>query len=569
LVVALAAVLHGVLDRPHTRHLLVLPFNCPGAEAETDSLCAGLLDTVTAKLSELRRFRSELSVVPTSEVRGKRIQSAEDAHRIFAVDLVVTGTVMRSGDSLRIPLELIDAARLRQIRSRLLTTEVSGEFVLQDRVVAAVEEMLDLELEATERKALIAGGTRDAEAAELFLEARGRIAREPTAVQLTHAMTLYRQALEIDPEYADAMVELANACEQRYQLEGDSIWLEHGAAYARRAVALAPDLPSAQLAAGRFEFANSAYESAIHHLGRAISLDPLGVASYLYLAQAHEAVGEKEAAEKAMARAVRTGPDDWLTHYRIGRFFYVERGDAERAVAFFEKVIDLVPQSSVGYSALGSCLFHLGDRAGAREHLERAVEIGSDYEAFANLATLEFYERNYTAAAGLYERALELDDGDHMVWIGLAEARRFGGSEPESVRDAYEMAVQRVSRRVEIDPDNLGLHIDRASILIQLDEHKEARFILDRLALEGVEAPDMMYSLAEIFEMLGEREEALMWIRRALQAGYPLHVIEDYAAFEDLRSDPRFGRSVEASDESPTGVSATDSKQGNDEVDAR
>jgi hypothetical protein len=49
-----------------------------------------------------------------------------------------------------------------------------------------------------------------------------------------------------------------------------------------------------------------------------------------------------------------------------------------------------------------------------------------------------------------------------------------------------------------------------------------------------------MYSLAEIFEVLGHRQEALVWIERALQGGYPLHVIEDYAAFDDLRSDPNY-----------------------------
>ena len=40
--------------------------------------------------------------------------------------------------------------------------------------------------------------------------------------------------------------------------------------------------------------------------------------------------------------------------------------------------------------------------------------------------------------------------------------------------------------------------------------------------------------------MLGQRQKALVWIERSLQGGYPLHVIEDYAAFDNLRSDPRF-----------------------------
>jgi serine/threonine protein kinase/tetratricopeptide (TPR) repeat protein len=544
--VIFGAVLYDAFLRPQTRHLVVLPFNSPGADEEVSLLCDGLLDTVTAKLSEFRRFGSALSVVPTSEVRGRKVTSAEDARRAFGVDLVLTGSVMRSGNSLRIPIELIDATKLRQKRSRLLTTEVSAEFVLQDRVVEAIEEMLDLELGVSERQALALGGTSSAEAAELYLEARGHAGKEPTATQLTRAMTLYRRALDIDPDYADALVELAGACETRYRLDNDSIWLEHGANYARRAVAIAPDLPAAQLAAGRFELVNRSVQKAIDHLERAIALDPLDITAYLYLADAYEALGESQAAESAMARAVRTAPDDWLTYYEIGRFFYSVRGDIKGATGYFRKVIELLPESSVGYSALGSCLFYLGDRDGAREHLEKAVAIGSDYEAFSNLATLEFYEGSFAHAIELYESALDMDDGDYLVWMGLAEARRFGGSSAERVRDAYQEAADRVALRLEVSPGDPVLLIDRASILIQLDQPTEAKAIIERLPIDQITTPDMKFALAEIFEVLGERDEALTWIERALQGGYPLNVIQDYTAFKDLRADHRFVAMVDA-----------------------
>jgi tetratricopeptide (TPR) repeat protein len=536
----LLATLYTALNRPQTRHLLVLPFNSPGEDAQITLLCDGLLDTVTAKLSELRRFRSALSVVPTSEVRGRKVQSAEDAHRIFGVDLVVTGSVMRSGNTLRVPLELIDAARLRQMRSRLLTTEISSEFVLQDRIAAAIEEMLDLELGVAERQALALGGTSNAEAAELFLEARGHAGKEPTAVHLTRAMTLYRQALDIDPDYADAMVQLADACEQRYQLEEDSIWLEHGANYARRAVTVAPDLPAAQLAAGRFELANASHQQAIDHLQRTIALDPLGLRAYLYLAEAYEAVGEPEAAEDTMARAARTAPDDWLTYHNIGMFYYFERFDAERAAAYFRKVVELNPDSSIGYAALGACLFYLDDRRGARQQLERAVADGASYWALQNLATLEFYEGNYAAAAERYEQALSVDDGDYLVWSGLAEAARLSGVDPELVRHAYIRATELASQRLENDPDNVRLLIYVASFRIHLGDTTEARELLNRIEAIGTDNSELMYFVAEAYERLGDRERALLWIERSLRAGFSLQIIEDYPEFDALRADPRF-----------------------------
>jgi serine/threonine-protein kinase len=560
--VVLVATLYPAFNQPQTRHLLVLPFNCPGTDTDTDLLCTGLLDTITAKLTEVRRFESSFSVVPVSEVRGQRINSADMAHRIFGVDLVVTGSVLRENASIRIPIELVDATRLRQIRSRTITADNTTGFVLQDRVIAAIEEMLDLEFGAAEREAMMSGGTNNAEAAGLFLEARGHAGKTPTEVHLTRAMSLYREALEIDPEYADALVQLADACDQRYQLKGDSIWLEHGAKYAQRAVALAPELPAAQFAAGRFKYRESLFEGAIEHLQRTIALDPLGLEAYMYLAQAYEAIGEPDLADAAVERAIRTGSENWQTYYDLGKFFY-DRHDWEQASGYFREVVRLLPESSAGYSALGSCLFYLGDRDQAREALERGVAIGSGYEGYNNLASLEFYDSRYAEAATLYERALELDDSDHLVWIGLGEARRFAGSAPEDVREAYQQAAVRVSRRLETNPENPGLLIDLASLQVQLGQRTEAIAIIDRLPLDEVTAPDMMYFLAEIFEVLGERDKALAWIERALQTGYPLHVIEDYAAFEALRSDPRFRRLAETYAEPgpDTGVEISEEKE--------
>jgi serine/threonine-protein kinase len=552
--VAFVAILYPTLNRPQTRHLLVLPFNCPGADSETDFLCAGLLDTVTAKLTEMRRFGSSLSVVPVSEVRGQRVISADMANRIFGVDLVVTGSVLRDEASIRIPIELVDATRLRQIRSRTITADNTTEFLLQDRVVATLEEMLDLELGTAERQALAVGGTSNAEAAGLFLQARGHAGKTPTEVHLSQAMSLYRKALEIDPEYADAMVQLADACDQRYQLKGDSIWLEHGATYAQRAVVLAPDLPAAQFAAGRFNLQDSMYENAIEHLQRAIALDPLRLDAYMYLAQAYEAVGEPDLASATVERAIRTGPEDWQTYYDLGKFFY-DRHEWERAAGYFREVVRLLPESSVGYTGLGSALFYLGDRDQARETLERGVAIGSGYEGFNNLATLEFYDRRYAEAAKLYERALELDDGDYRVWNNLAESLVASKTDLARARQAYARSAELAEQTLASDPDNVAVMIELASMRIELGKDEDARTLVVRALDHEITDPNSMIDLADIFEKTGDRKAALVWIERALEAGYPLQIIEDYEGFRSLVKDPEFRRLASGHEILPTSSS--------------
>jgi tetratricopeptide (TPR) repeat protein/TolB-like protein len=541
LAIAAAAVLYPTISRPITRHVLVLPFACHGESDQEQLVCEGLLETVTARLAGVRQFSASLSVVPTSEVRGQHIATAGEARRVFGVDLVIDGGVQWDGGNLRIPLQLVDAERLRQIRSQLLTVEQTSNFVLQDRVVAAVLEMLELELDPKAESSLAVGGTTNVEAAQLYLEARGTIGETATQDQLARAMDLYRMAIDLDPSYAEALVQLADACHRQYELGVDPIWLDHGLSYARRAIDLGPDLPSAQLVAGQCELSRHAYPEAVDRLQRAIELDPLNLKAYTSLWVAFEELGRPELAQETIDRALRTRPDDWVTHYDIGRFFYYERHDPERAIPYFEKVVELLPESSIGYSALGSCQFYTGETVEARTNLERAAAIGSRYEAFANLATLDFYEGRFAEAAGLYERALEMDASDYQNWSFLGEASRFRRPpDMERAQAAYHQAAALLQPRLDADPDDKGLLIEMASFKALLGDPAGARALVARATAAEVDDPNLMYALAAVFEDLGDREEALRWIDRCLAAGFPFQVIRDYPGFAGLIKDPRF-----------------------------
>jgi len=537
--VVLAATLYPTLHRSRTQHLLVLPFNCPAGDTQSELMCIGLLDTVTAKLAELRRFRKSLSVVPASEVRTGNVSSVDMAHNIFGVDLVVTGSVLRESDLVRIPVQLVDAVTIRQLRSRTITTEKTADFVLQDRVVETIEEMLDLELGTEERRAMRVGGTSSAEAAELFLEARGRTpTAAPSEDQLTHAMGLYRQALELDPNYAEAMVQLADSCRQRFELTKDQIWLEHASDYARRAIGVAPDLPAAHLVAGRSALDTGFHQAAVEHLEQTLALDPLNIHAYVYLADAYMAAGEPEEAEETLERAVRTGPDNWSTFLELGRLYF-ERGEWERAAGYFRRVIELLPDSSIGYTSLGGCLLYLGDLEAARENLTRAVEAGASAWALSNLATLEFWEGECPRAVELYEQALVMNDDDYQVWNNLGEARRCAG-DPQGARAAYARAAEMVSARLENTPDNLTLLLDLASYHVQLGDEEAARGLFAHILALDITSSRQMFDLATLYEELGERDDAIEWLRRALEAGYPLHMIESYDVFEELRLGPQY-----------------------------
>ncbi|MCJ7754312.1 MAG: tetratricopeptide repeat protein, partial [Thermoanaerobaculales bacterium] len=217
-----------------------------------------------------------------------------------------------------------------------------------------------------------------------------------------------------------------------------------------------------------------------------------------------------------------------------------ERHDPERGIPYFRRVVELLPDSSIGYSALGGCLFYSGETAEARSNLERAVEIGSRYDAFANLATLEFYEGRYAEAATLYEQALAMDGSDYQTWSYLGEALRFSGADPEQTRAAYTEAATRVQPLLDANPDDQALLIEMASYSALLDDPDGARSLIARALSQEVDDPNLMFSLATIYEELGDRDEALRWIDRCVEGGFPPEVIRNYPGFANLASDPRF-----------------------------
>ena len=385
------------------------------------------------------------------------------------------------------------------------------------------------------------GGTSSAEAAELFLEARGRTpTAAPSEDQLTHAMGLYRQALELDPNYAEAMVQLADSCRQRFKLTKDPIWLEHGSDYARRAIDVAPDLPAAHLAAGRFALDAGSHEAAVEHLQRTLALDPLNIHAYVYLADTYQAAGKPELAEETLERAVRTGPENWGTYQEIGRLYF-ERGEWARAAGYFRRVIELLPDSSIGYTSLGGCNLYLGDQKAARENLARAVEIGSGYWALSNLATLEYWEGNYQRAADLYIQALEMDESDYQLWNNVGEAlRQLVIPDRQGALTAYRRAAELVTARLETTPNDIKLLIDLASYRVQLGDEVAVRDLLNRILTLDITSSRQMFDLAALYEELGERDDAIGWLGRALEAGFPIQMIESYHVFAELRQDPRY-----------------------------
>jgi tetratricopeptide (TPR) repeat protein len=274
-------------------------------------------------------------------------------------------------------------------------------------------------------------------------------------------------------------------------------------------------------------------------LDRAMELDPLNVDGLRTRAEILELAGDREGARSSFDQAIEIRPHDWITIESAGAFYY-DQLDFETAISYFQRVTEIRPEMAHGWSNLGGALMWSGRLEGARTAMDRSVAIGPTYEGLSNLGTLEFYEGRFSDAVVLFEQALAIDDTDWRVWNNRAESLRFGGGDADRASEAFEETARLAEVELESKPGDADLGLTAASAHAASGEHDRARQRTDEVITRGVEDPELMQVIASIEVELGNTEQALIWLERALAAGYPMAGIEGYPLFDALREDPGF-----------------------------
>lgn len=226
---------------PVTR-LIVLPFRTLRPDPQTDFLAFSLPDAITSSLTGLESLivRSSLTA---ARFAGETPDLPTLASQV-AVDMVLTGTLLREGDELRVNAQLVEVPGGAAIWSCVSQVPCGSIFQLQDDLTRRIVESLPVSLSARETRLLQRDVPGNARAYELYLHAN-QLAYDPS--HWTVARDLYRSCLEADPHYAPAWARLGRVY-RVLALYADDDAAEHyqlAEQAFRRALELNPDLPLA------------------------------------------------------------------------------------------------------------------------------------------------------------------------------------------------------------------------------------------------------------------------------------------------------------------------------------
>jgi len=523
---------------PDVAQLVVLPFMTAESDPQSKAFADGLAETVNAKLTQLTG-RKSLQVVPASEVQEKKVRDAEQARQEFGANMVLTGTLHRSGNRLRVTYSLVDTKTRLQLRSDAITVTDDDPFAAEDKVVEGVADMLRIQLAPHELKTVETHGTIQPAAYDYYVQGRGYL-QDPTKLEnIDNAIAVFNHALEVDQQYALAYAGLGEAYYNKFHLTRDRSWITKAQGSCSRAVSLQGDEAAGHICLGLVNSVTGHYEQAVDEFQHAVKLEPTSDEAYLGLGKAYEDLGKFDLAETTYKQAIGLRPGYWGGYHWLGTF-YLRRGRFTDAINEFQQLLKLAPDSFVGYGNLATAYFSLGKYDDAIPLYEKSIQIYPTQENYSNLAYAYFAKKRFTDAARTNEHARDLNAEEYDVWGNLADSYYWAPGERAKAPAAYQKAIALGTDMLQVNSRDASTLADVAYYYAMLGDKQAALKALSKaLSLQSGDM-NVLSDAALVHNQFGETAEALAFLQKAIAHGYPKSSLRVTPNFDNLRTNPRF-----------------------------
>jgi serine/threonine protein kinase/Flp pilus assembly protein TadD len=521
------------------KHVAVLPFDNIGNNPENEALVQGLMDSLSGKLSNLDVGNQSLWVVPTSEVRRRKITDPAEALKALGANLVIKGSVERDGKSVRLHVDLIDTNRMRQIGSAEVEDQAGDLSTLENEAVAKLARLMDITVSADMLRNT--GGSVSPAAYESYLTALGYMQRYDKPGNLDQAITALEQSVKTDPRFALGYAQLGEAYRLKYRVEQDPRLLAEAEANCRKATQLDSHMPAVYVTLGRIHDTTGKHDLALQEFQHALDLDPRNPTALTGLAHAYEESGRVQDAEDTYQKAAALRPDDWDGHNNLG-LFYDRQSKFPQAIAQYQRAMELTPDNAQVLLNLGAAYLDSGNAESypaAERALKKSIELAPSYPAYSNLGTLYVLQQRFIEAAPTTEKALQLNDNDYQVWNNLLGIYEWlnDSAKAEEVRKRMTPLVERA---VKLKPQDAQAQTALAMLYAKAkNKDKALEGVQTALAL-APDDPNVLSNVADIYELLGDRRNAIAYLEKALQKGFTLDQAKTDPDMRSLLLDSRF-----------------------------
>jgi serine/threonine-protein kinase len=526
---------------PEKENVVILPFQAAGQQNLTQIFADGLTESVTEKLTRLTILPS-LQIAPASEVRGRQIQTAENARKVAGANLMVTGNIEELKGKFRVTANLVDTATERQLDKKTISASATDALSLQDQLVAAIIEMLGLKVRPADRAALAARDTTVPAAKEAFLQARGYFQNYDRPENVDHAIALLDDALRLDANYAAAAAAKGEAYWRKFESTKDLKWIDAATNECQRAIRADDKLPAAHSCLGNVYRTNGRYQEGAAEFQRAVAIEPTNDDFYRELAHTQQFFSKAEA-EETFKQAITLRPHYWANYNLLG-IYYHEQSRYDDAVRMFQQVIALAPDCLYGYSNLGAAYIKMGRYSDAIPVLEKATMIRPTAVAYSNLGVAYYGGRRFLESAQTFEQAASLADKNHVIWGNLGDAYYWAPGKRSQAASAYDHAIPLAKEQLKVNPRDAGVLAQLATYYSMKGDNEAALMTIQSALAIAPEDAEVRYKTAIIYKQFNDLDKTLEWLEKAVSSGYSRATIQDAPNFDSLWANPRFQKLI-------------------------
>ncbi len=401
---------------PPGTSVAILPFADLSPAKDQDWFCDGLAEEIIDALCCVRGLRVA-SRTASFRYRDGSVDP-RDIGRQLRVGAILEGSVRKSGERLRITAQLVDAVAGFHLWSETWDRRLEDVFAIQTEIARKVSAALRVSLTGDEVARHERYVTRNMHAHEFYLRGR-QLVGKIGAQEWRQSLPMFRRAIELDPDYAQAYAGLADVLAQLllWRFVRAEEVLPEATRAAHRALELAPDLAEAHVALGHVRSLTGDNDGATRSFERALELNPELFEAHYYFARHCFAHGEYVRAAQLFRSAFAIRPDDYTVlalavpvFDRIGEHAQAE-AMAHEALEGLKHQVELGVADPRANELLANMFARLGQREAGMPYAEAALRARpDDYSTLYNAAC-------YYSLAGDTERALEL----------LERACKFGG----------------------------------------------------------------------------------------------------------------------------------------------
>jgi len=557
--VALAVGLGGLIwkselaGRPLPKGVAVMPFESLSEEKSNAYFAEGIQDEILARLSKIADLKV-ISRTSTQKYKGSPFNLREIAQQLGVAN-ILEGSVQKDGDQVRITVQLINAPTDNHLWADTYDRKMIDMFGVESDIAEKIASKLEAKLTGKEKAAINARRTDNPQAYETFLRAMA-LNNSQLDADNARMRDLLREAVQLDPNFADAWAWLAAKESNRYFFPEESpAQKERARVAAETALRLAPNLADAIGSMGLYYYyVEKNYDEALHWLDRAREIAPNDaklVDATALVKRRQGKLDETIALQKRQAELDPLNVNLWVGLARS----YRGLRDMEQARAMLDRALAISPNDAMVIATKAETYLAAGEVEKSWAML-RGEKLGPGDEGFGVLFNIILARRDYDEAIrrinAMHETGNEPPlfsalDRASLGFVQLAKGDRAGA---ESLLHDAERELTKLRDQHEGGPIVLEQLMLVEACLGRRDEVEQ---IGDQLrAMRRFDKwtyPLAGENIATAYAVMGDADRAIPLLETALHETYVYAITPAYLrtgpAFDRIRNDPRFQKLCE------------------------